>query len=97
MARNWCIANEIEAIKRAAGRRRYNAVRQFRAAYRRRKVAELLMGTGLKHGCQAEVARQLGVSEATISRDVRRLREAELTINPYSPQRKQGSRTTSMP
>ena len=60
-----------EAIcRRAGGRRHYNSIRQTRAAFRRLQVARLLCRWGLGYGVQARVARRLGVSEATISRDV---------------------------
>jgi hypothetical protein len=61
-----------EAHARAAGRRRYNALRQERAQLRRGRVAELALEYGgLHYGVQASIARQLGVSEATICRDLR--------------------------
>jgi hypothetical protein len=54
-----------------AGRRRYNAVRQFQAAYRQAEVVRLLRKYGLfTRGTQARIARELGVSRATICRDV---------------------------
>jgi hypothetical protein len=56
----------------ASGRRHYNSVRRFRAQLRRREVARLLRarGTLFDRGTQARLARELGVSRATISRDV---------------------------
>jgi hypothetical protein len=60
-----------EAHARYLGRRHYNAVRQARAGWRRLQVAELLAETGfLVPGVQARIAAHLGVSRATISRDV---------------------------
>jgi DNA-binding CsgD family transcriptional regulator len=59
-----------EVKKRAAGRYKYNALRQVRAALRRREVLRLLGELGWTYGSQAQIARQLGVSEATISRDL---------------------------
>lgn len=58
------------AFRRAGSRRRYNATRQVRAALRRVRVAELLDQTGHIRGSQRRIAQALGVSEATISRDV---------------------------
>jgi len=58
-----------QICRRAGGRRAYNAQRRFAAAYRTKEVAELLRD-GLH---QAEVARRLGVSKATICRDVAKL------------------------
>ena len=63
-----------EICRRAAGRRRYNAQRQTNAFWRARRVKEWLLSLGESKGAQKRVARELGVSEATISRDVQRLR-----------------------
>jgi hypothetical protein len=60
-----------EAAARAAGRRRYNALRRDRAQYRRIQVAELLLSGGWNYGAQARIAEELGVSDATISRDLK--------------------------
>ncbi len=61
----------MEVCKRAAGRRRYHAVRR-RAAYRRRyqvgRALDMLGWPG--YGVGRKLARQFGVSEATISRDI---------------------------
>ena len=67
MSNDWSaqVPDDV-AHRRAGGRRRYNAWRQFMAMYRRHKVAELLLG-GMK---QAQVARRLSVHPSTISRDV---------------------------
>jgi hypothetical protein len=61
-----------EVARRCAGRRHYNAHRQILAAYRRTRVAKLLMAQGsmFEHGVQAAIARQLGVSRSTVCRDV---------------------------
>ncbi len=74
-----------QACRRAGGRRRYNSWRQFMATYRRYEVARLLLaGTGTRHGQgllsgqQAAIARQLGVSPSTISRDVAALQRQRL-------------------
>lgn len=59
--------NDHHAVHRfIGGRRHYNAVRQFRASFRRRRVAELLLA---EHS-QADIARMLGVHRSTICRDV---------------------------
>jgi hypothetical protein len=71
--------SDDEAHRRAAGRRHYNSVRRFRATCRRMQVARLLcvQGALTAHGTQVRLARQLGVSRATICRDVARpLRES---------------------
>jgi len=62
--------SDAAAWARAGGRRRHNATRRARAELRRVEVARLLGTLGLRHGSQAVIARRLGVSEATISRDV---------------------------
>ncbi len=56
--------------RRASGRRGYNAHRKFVAAWRRVQVSGLLVEWGLGHGTQVRIAQQLGVSQATISRDI---------------------------
>jgi hypothetical protein len=60
--------------RRAGGRRRYNFQREMIARARRAKVRVLLTTYGHKsRGVQARMARELKVSEATISRDVQSL------------------------
>jgi len=71
---NWqARVSEDEAHRRAAGRRHYNAVRQFRARLRRREVLRLLGAFGWGYGVQARIAATLGVHPATISRDLAQL------------------------
>ncbi|MGH2604786.1 MAG: hypothetical protein ACRDJ9_36010 [Dehalococcoidia bacterium] len=48
------------------------------AAYRRVQVAELIAKWGFGHGVQARIARALGVSEATISREMQELLRTSL-------------------
>jgi hypothetical protein len=62
--------SDAEAVARAGGRRRHNATRRARAELRRAEVARLLAVLGLRHGTQAVIARRLGVSKSTISRDL---------------------------
>jgi hypothetical protein len=70
-----------EAVcRRAGGRRRYNAGRRFLRNLRRAQIVSRLAGTSWlyarpPHGLQAALARVLGVSPATISRDLRALRD----------------------
>jgi hypothetical protein len=64
--------DEDQVWRRAGGRRRYNAVRRFRAALRRIQVYELWrrdMGP-------SAIARQLGVHHSTISRDIEAIYKA---------------------
>jgi hypothetical protein len=77
---DWGAATDWETVcRRNAGRRRYNAVRGFRRALRRAQVARLLLKYGrdglARHGLQARVARELGVSPGTICRDVQAMME----------------------
>lgn len=60
----------------AGGRRRYNALRQFCVKLRRAKILQLMLEENLSfltRGTQARLAEALGVSESTISRDLKAL------------------------
>lgn len=71
MSIRWTAPTDPETVRRrAAGRRRYNAQRRFKAELRRGRVAHLLAEEGGRWGAQARVARRLGVHPSTISRDV---------------------------
>jgi hypothetical protein len=61
-----------EAARRAGGRRNYNAFRQRQALQRRAKVLTMLKEypNPVEHGIRARLARELGVSRSTISRDL---------------------------
>lgn len=64
-----------QICKRAGGRRRYNHQREIAKEARRKEVERLLNEYGRKAwGVQARIARELGVSEATISRDIESIR-----------------------
>jgi hypothetical protein len=74
--------------RRAAGRKRYNAWRQRRAAERRWLVWRLLQEYGGAHGAQAKIARTLGVSKATVCLDLARLhrdRQKAMYGDPEAP------------
>src|SRR5690349_6115939 len=74
MTTAWTAETTPEAAaRRAGGRRRYNAWRQHLAFYRRVKLSRLLSAKEslIERGVQARLARELGVSRATICRDVR--------------------------
>jgi hypothetical protein len=58
------------AYRRASGRRRYHAKCCTDRFFRRLLVLDRLRDEGLHYGAQARWARELGVSEATICRDV---------------------------
>ena len=84
--------------RRAAGRRRYNAVRKTLAAERRVKVlrlalelsgsfdkhksAERPMGGWIGWGLQAEIARRLGVHRSTVTRDLQASLRKEQALKP---------------
>jgi hypothetical protein len=59
-----------EVTRRAAGRYKDNTLRQLQAAVRRREVLKWLGEFDWTYGVQARIAPQLGMSEATISRDL---------------------------
>ena len=60
-----------EICRRASGRRRYNAHRSFMAEMRRAKLAKLFdRFDPFERGTRKKLAKVLGVSEATISRDL---------------------------
>ena len=67
------ITSTSEANRRAAGRRHYNAQRQFSAHLRRIEVQRLLLEYGYEHGVRARIAARLGVHPSVITRDVQRL------------------------
>jgi len=81
MSGSWSASTSWDVVcRRNAGRRRYNAGRKFLRNVRRAKIVCRLTGTALLnprqfHGLQAWLARELGVSPATISRDLRALRD----------------------
>ncbi len=72
MTGSWTtLVSSDEAARRAAGRRRINAERHRRAELRRDQVVRMVIERGgLEHGIRAAIARELGVSRSTISRDI---------------------------
>ena len=74
---DWSVRISWEAVcRRATGRRAYNracAGRGSRRGHVERLLAERCADRGI-HGVGASIARALGVSEATISRDLRIIR-----------------------
>jgi hypothetical protein len=60
-----------DAAARAGGRRRYNGVRRDRARFRRIAVVQRVLSDGWTYGVQARIAEELGVSDATICRDLK--------------------------
>src|ERR1035438_10290764 len=73
MSANWNAHTSLDIVsRRAGGRNRYNARRRVTAALRRIQVAESLRYSSVHdRGTQAALARELKVSEASISRDVK--------------------------
>lgn len=73
MSAAWSAPTTPEAAsRRAGGRRAYNSRRQFARTRRRAEVMRLVscQGTFFRRGFQSELARKLGVSRATICRDI---------------------------
>ena len=76
MCKSWRRETDWDTVcRRAAGRRHYNALRQFHAALRRAEVERMWIEAGCAYGARARIARAIGVSEATISRDIRAIEE----------------------
>ena len=67
--------SDDEAYRRAGGRRAYNAWRQSMALYRRMRLMEIAARNQLnlwsRNGAQKALARALGVSPSTVSRDIK--------------------------
>jgi len=76
MTAAWSAPTTAEEVaRRAAGRTHYNAWRKSMALRRRCEVSRLLTAQGaFRRGYQAKLARLLGVSRATVCRDVATLR-----------------------
>jgi hypothetical protein len=73
VSKGWNPTSPDAIFRRNAGRRRYNATRHLAMVIRREKVAELLVEYGDVHGARARIARELGVSAATVTADVQAL------------------------
>ena len=75
MTKPWIPKTAEEAYKRAAGRRRYHAVRR-KAQWKRQQqvLGELVQANWENYGKGRMLAKKLGVSQATISRDIRHWR-----------------------
>ena len=69
----WRARTSRDTVCRRASGRRYHAMRTLTRQLRMREVAHLLAAWGWGYGVQARIARQLGGSEATISRDIAEL------------------------
>jgi hypothetical protein len=69
------------AYRRAAGRRAFNARRQFAAAERRAQVARRLAAYGMGRGVRARIAQELQVHPSTVGRDLRRSFDPSLADN----------------
>ena len=67
-----------EVCKRAGGRRRYNAWRQFMRTLRRVEVVRRVRETGFYPGQAAALAEQFGVCRMTISRDLAAIRRGRI-------------------
>jgi hypothetical protein len=74
-------ADFASVCRRAGGRRRYNAQRRAAAWRRRQKILTLVEAadwyTRVVPGVLGELAERLGVSRATVCRDLQALRSAD--------------------
>jgi hypothetical protein len=71
--------SDSEAARRAGGRRWYNHMRQAQATRRFGRIIDIMARNrwaGHEWGIRAKIARELGVSRATIARDLQHLRRA---------------------
>ncbi len=67
----WSQSTDYQTVlKRAGGRFRYNVRRAEAAEARQDELVRLLRTYGFYWGVQGRIARELSVSEATISRDL---------------------------
>src|SRR5260370_22818777 len=83
MTKAWIPTNFDDVCKRAAGRRRYHAERQKIQWKRQLKVlSELEQANWETFGKGRMLARELGVSEATISRDIKHWRALRIKLGP---------------
>jgi len=83
MNKSWIPKNFDEVCRRAAGRRRYHATRQKKQFERQMKVlGELERADWENYGMGRMLARKLGVSEPTICRDIRHLRDLRRKLGP---------------
>ncbi len=67
-ATNWGKTDYISAIKRAGGRKAWNARRMRVGRLKRLRAIAIFMELGGKHGAQAEAARRLGVHRSFVCR-----------------------------
>lgn len=67
--------SQQRAYRRAGGRRRYNATRQFMATVRLGMLVKIIKELDFCWGWQSEAARRLGVNRSTICRDHRKLQK----------------------
>jgi hypothetical protein len=75
MSDAWSATTNWETVcKRNAGRRRYNGRRTNRKRWRRLQILERLQAEPAAWGFQAALAREFGVSRATICRDLAAVR-----------------------
>ena len=73
-APSWsAFRSSSEVHRRAGDRRKFNAMRKFKADMRRVKVENLFAEYGFARGARARIARELKVHRSTVSRDIRRL------------------------
>ena len=72
---NWSTPTDWQTVcRRAAGRRKYNALRTFKAHQRRQTLLELVRDLGgMERGFQAKIAAALHVHPSVISKDLKKI------------------------
>lgn len=93
MTTKWSsLVSDHTAAVRAGGRRAHNALRRDQMLIRRRRVKELAIVLGPGRGLRHAISQQLGISLATVTRDLEAVKESFGCICPacgfYREQRK---------
>ena len=77
MTTSWTkLTTTDHAMRRASGRRHYNAERQWQAFFRLLDILKLVDQYGMGHGACQRIADELGVHRSTISRQLSPYRRA---------------------
>jgi hypothetical protein len=85
MTTSWSqLTTTDHAMRRASGRRRYNAERKWQAFFRLVDILKLVDEYGMGHGACQRIADELGVHRSTVSRQLRPYRRAPHPKQPRS-------------
>src|SRR6266542_14417 len=80
---DWSAATSAHlAAIRAGGRRRINRERQDQARIRDREIERLAVDLGMKRGTRRAIADILGISQASVSRSLKRIKQAWACVCP---------------